>query len=132
MIMALLRDEDAATSENDDALRTALESSGVTVLTGHELLRCETDGAERALIAQGPEGQLRLAYDLLICAVGRRASCGTGLWAGGVKPDGDGTVVADVDVHHRAKATCLDDKASVFAARDEAFVQRNGVAGWHR
>ncbi|MFW5634127.1 MAG: dihydrolipoyl dehydrogenase family protein [Erythrobacter sp.] len=52
-----------------DLARAVLEEAGVRVLTGHEAVRLE-DGA---LIARGAGGEVRIAYDALIVAVGRKA-----------------------------------------------------------
>ncbi|HYF21188.1 MAG TPA: FAD-dependent oxidoreductase [Ramlibacter sp.] len=66
----LLAREDDEVSE---AAANALRSDGVQVLTGHRALRCEHDGAGKVLVAQGDAGEVRLAFDLLLCAVGRQA-----------------------------------------------------------
>ncbi|RYF43833.1 MAG: pyridine nucleotide-disulfide oxidoreductase [Comamonadaceae bacterium] len=61
-------DEDAAA-----AVLAALQADGVRVLCGHKALRCEREGGEAGLVVQGPAGEERIAYDELVCAVGRAA-----------------------------------------------------------
>ncbi len=51
----------------------ALEKSGVQVLTSHEAVRFEQRGAERLLVVRHAGQELELAYDVVICAVGRVA-----------------------------------------------------------
>jgi pyruvate/2-oxoglutarate dehydrogenase complex dihydrolipoamide dehydrogenase (E3) component/uncharacterized membrane protein YdjX (TVP38/TMEM64 family) len=67
--------EDAEVSE---MAAHALAESGVQVLTQHKALRCErsvgADGREsKVLVVQGPEGERRIEFDQLLCAVGRVA-----------------------------------------------------------
>ncbi|CAG0967237.1 dihydrolipoamide dehydrogenase [Burkholderiales bacterium] len=67
----------------------ALKDGGVTVLTGHRALRCEIEGegsaARRFLVVEHEGVERRLAFDLLVCAVGRVARLqGYGLEALGV------------------------------------------------
>ncbi|MEJ7931106.1 FAD-dependent oxidoreductase [Ramlibacter sp. AN1015] len=66
----LLAREDAEVSE---LVRASLEADGVRVLTGHEALRCEREGADKVLVARADGREQRIAYDALVCAVGRRA-----------------------------------------------------------
>jgi pyruvate/2-oxoglutarate dehydrogenase complex dihydrolipoamide dehydrogenase (E3) component len=53
--------------------QTALERDGVTVLTGHEALRCERSGESKALIVEGAGHERCIEFDALLCAVGRVA-----------------------------------------------------------
>ncbi|HAK62898.1 MAG TPA: pyridine nucleotide-disulfide oxidoreductase, partial [Alphaproteobacteria bacterium] len=54
--------------------RGALESDGVTVLTGHKALRCGRDGGgEKWIEVEAGGSTRRIAFDLLLCAVGRVA-----------------------------------------------------------
>ncbi len=58
--------------------KAALERDGVQVLTGHKALRCGRDGeAKFIVLAQGEEGsaaqEIRIEFDVLLCAVGRVA-----------------------------------------------------------
>ncbi len=62
----LLPREDADVAE---AARTALERSGVAVLTGHKALR--VDG--QAVVAEHDGAEVSISYDALIVAVGRKA-----------------------------------------------------------
>jgi pyruvate/2-oxoglutarate dehydrogenase complex dihydrolipoamide dehydrogenase (E3) component/uncharacterized membrane protein YdjX (TVP38/TMEM64 family) len=65
----LLREDE----EVSQLARAALEADGVHVLTGHEALRCETAGGEKALITRHAGQEQRWPFDALICAVGRKA-----------------------------------------------------------
>ena len=57
--------------------RQALQADGVQVLTGHKALRCEKDGDDKFIVVEsnGQDGlqERRIAYDVLLCAVGRVA-----------------------------------------------------------
>ncbi len=53
--------------------RQALEADGVRVLTGHQALRCEKQGDEKFIVVRAGEGEQRIAFDTLLCAVGRVA-----------------------------------------------------------
>ena len=56
-------------------VQTALQTDGVRVLCAHSALRCERTGTDKTIIVRNAAtglGQV-LAFDLLICAVGRRA-----------------------------------------------------------
>jgi pyruvate/2-oxoglutarate dehydrogenase complex dihydrolipoamide dehydrogenase (E3) component/uncharacterized membrane protein YdjX (TVP38/TMEM64 family) len=67
-------------SREDDEVsalaRAALEADGVEVLTGHEAVRCECDAQGRHLVVRHAGDLRRLPFDLLICAVGRKARLG--------------------------------------------------------
>jgi pyruvate/2-oxoglutarate dehydrogenase complex dihydrolipoamide dehydrogenase (E3) component/uncharacterized membrane protein YdjX (TVP38/TMEM64 family) len=53
--------------------RQALEADGVTVLTGHKALRCETNGGTKMIVVESGGAEKRIEFDALICAVGRVA-----------------------------------------------------------
>ncbi len=53
--------------------RRALEADGVAVLTGHKALRCERVGEEKFVVVEEGGGEKRIAFDVLLCAVGRVA-----------------------------------------------------------
>jgi pyruvate/2-oxoglutarate dehydrogenase complex dihydrolipoamide dehydrogenase (E3) component/uncharacterized membrane protein YdjX (TVP38/TMEM64 family) len=53
--------------------KASLEQDGVRVLTGHSALRCERDGEEKFIVVEHEGKEKRLAYDVLIFAVGRSA-----------------------------------------------------------
>ncbi|MDP2008224.1 MAG: FAD-dependent oxidoreductase [Rubrivivax sp.] len=53
--------------------RQALEADGVQVLTGHKALRCEKVGDERFIVVEAGGQERRIAFDVLLCAVGRVA-----------------------------------------------------------
>ncbi len=51
----------------------ALQADGVQVLTGHTALRCERVGGDKMLVVQHAGAETRIAFDELLCAVGRSA-----------------------------------------------------------
>ena len=53
--------------------RTALEGDGVKVLTGHKALRCEVDAGQKFIVVEAAGQTQRIAFDVLLCAVGRVA-----------------------------------------------------------
>jgi pyruvate/2-oxoglutarate dehydrogenase complex dihydrolipoamide dehydrogenase (E3) component/uncharacterized membrane protein YdjX (TVP38/TMEM64 family) len=53
--------------------RQALEADGVQVLTGHQALRCEEAGGTRFIVVKAGAEEKRIAFDVLLCAVGRVA-----------------------------------------------------------
>ena len=57
--------------------KAALERDGVRVLTGHGALRVEVEGAAegraQVLVVEASGGETRIAFDRLLCAVGRAA-----------------------------------------------------------
>ena len=62
-----------------------LQASGVRVLTGHTALRCEQPSSGPCIVVAHQGTELRLEYDLLLCAVGRAARMsGYGLEALGI------------------------------------------------
>ena len=80
----LLREDDAVSA----MVQAALEADGVRVLTGHRALRCRREDGQRLLWAEQQGQTVRLAFDALLCAVGRQARLeGYGLEALGVPSD---------------------------------------------
>jgi len=68
--------------------RAALERDGVTVLTGHQAVRCELDGARKFIIVEQQGKEQRIEFDTLLCAVGRVARLsGYGLEELGISTD---------------------------------------------
>ena len=66
------------TREDEDAsalVQTALQTDGARVLCAHSALRCERAGLDKTITVRNAATGLEqtLAFDLLICAVGRRA-----------------------------------------------------------
>ncbi len=51
----------------------ALQADGVAVLTGHKALRCEKQGGEKFIVVEAGGQEKRIAFDVLLCAVGRVA-----------------------------------------------------------
>jgi pyruvate/2-oxoglutarate dehydrogenase complex dihydrolipoamide dehydrogenase (E3) component/uncharacterized membrane protein YdjX (TVP38/TMEM64 family) len=53
--------------------RQALEADGVTILTGHKALRCEKSAEGKFIVVDAAGAEKRIAFDVLLCAVGRSA-----------------------------------------------------------
>ncbi len=53
--------------------KASLEVDGVAVLTGHKALRCEIVNGEKTLVVEHGGAEQRIAFDQLLCAVGRVA-----------------------------------------------------------
>jgi len=53
--------------------KASLEADGVAVLTGHKALRCEVVNGEKTLVVEHAGAEKRIAFDQLLCAVGRVA-----------------------------------------------------------
>ena len=62
--------EDAEVSE---LAKASLQADGVQVLTGHKALRCELVDGEKTLVVEHAGAEKRIAFDQLLCAVGRVA-----------------------------------------------------------
>lgn len=60
-------------SDVSELATDALRADGVNVLTGHQALRCEVDQGEKYLHVEHAGQARRIAFDVLICAVGRSA-----------------------------------------------------------
>ncbi len=58
-------------SDVSDYAHEALQADGVHVLTGHKALSCEVHDGEKAIIVEKDGERQRIAFDELICAVGR-------------------------------------------------------------
>ena len=87
----LMRQEDLEVSQ---IARESLTASGVEVLTEHSAKRCEIRDGTKYLVVEHHGAEIALAYDVLICAVGREARLtGYGLEELGV--DTAGTVVTN-------------------------------------
>ena len=61
-------DEDVST-----CAKQALEADGVQVLTNHKALRCEWLGEDKFIVVETAGQEQRIAFDVLLCAVGRVA-----------------------------------------------------------
>ena len=70
MAERLMMREDVEVSE---LVRAALAADGVSVLVGHRALRCERDGADKYIVVEQDGASRRIAFDELLCAVGRSA-----------------------------------------------------------
>lgn len=76
-------DDDVATLVAD-----SLRADGVNLLTGHTALRCEREGERKFIVLGHPDGEVRLEYDQLLCAVGRQPRLeGYGLETLGIETD---------------------------------------------
>ena len=76
--------------------RERFEAEGMAVLTGHAAKRIEGSGGEKAVICEHEGEEIRVPYDQLLIALGRRANVtGFGLEALGVTLSPRGTVEAD-------------------------------------
>ena len=53
--------------------REALARDGIEVLTGHKALRCEREGERKFIVVEHQGVEQRIAFDALLCAVGRVA-----------------------------------------------------------
>ena len=53
--------------------QAALAADGVDVLVGHKAVRCEREGSQRFIVVEHDGESRRIAFDVLICAVGRSA-----------------------------------------------------------
>ncbi len=53
--------------------QTTLEADGVKVLTGHKALRCEIINQQKQIIVEHQGQEQAIAFDVLLCAVGRAA-----------------------------------------------------------
>lgn len=74
--------------------QAALQADGVRVLTGHQALRCEVQDGHQILVLQYKGQEVRVPFDRLLCAVGRKARLtGYGLEALGIPTDK--TVITD-------------------------------------
>ncbi len=69
-------------------VKTTLEQAGVSVLVNHNVLRFEIDGNRKILVAEHNGKEVTLAFDALLCAVGRAPLLnGYGLEALGITTD---------------------------------------------
>ncbi len=86
-------DEDVST-----LLLRVFAHEGVDVRTGHRAIRIEpaADGVAGELVAEGPGGEVRIAFDRILLALGRTANVGGfGLEELGVRIGARGTIEAD-------------------------------------
>ncbi|WP_090142778.1 FAD-dependent oxidoreductase [Limnohabitans sp. DM1] len=59
--------------EVSELAKASLEGDGVQVLTDHKALRCERVNGEKILVVEHAGAEKRIAFDQLLCAVGRVA-----------------------------------------------------------
>jgi dihydrolipoamide dehydrogenase len=68
MLPRVMTREDAEVSE---IVAASLRADGVTLLTGHQAVRCETEGDAKRLVVKTGDAERAIAFDALLCAVGR-------------------------------------------------------------
>ncbi|HEX8884908.1 MAG TPA: FAD-dependent oxidoreductase, partial [Noviherbaspirillum sp.] len=89
----LMAREDADVS---DLVAARFRAEGIQVLTGHKAQRFLVEGGDRTLIASHAGGELRIAFDKVICALGRVANtAGYGLEELGIPVTAARTVETD-------------------------------------
>jgi pyruvate/2-oxoglutarate dehydrogenase complex dihydrolipoamide dehydrogenase (E3) component/uncharacterized membrane protein YdjX (TVP38/TMEM64 family) len=71
MLPRILIREDPEISE---IVARRFAEEGISVLTGHKAKRFMVENGEKLLIAERDRGEVRIAFDLLLCAVGRAAN----------------------------------------------------------
>jgi pyruvate/2-oxoglutarate dehydrogenase complex dihydrolipoamide dehydrogenase (E3) component/uncharacterized membrane protein YdjX (TVP38/TMEM64 family) len=71
MLPRLMIREDPEVSE---LVMERFRAEGVDVRTGHKALRFEREGEEKVLVAEHDGREVRIGFDLLLCAVGRVAN----------------------------------------------------------
>ncbi len=75
-------------TEVSELAKASLQRDGVSVLTEHKALRCESEGDSKRLIVEYHGEEKTIEFDALICAVGRVARLkGYGLEALGIETD---------------------------------------------
>ena len=80
--------------------KQALQADGVTVLTNHKALRCEKVGDEKFIVVESAGQELRIGFDVLLCAVGRVARLsGFGLEELGIYTDPKSQRTVPTDEH---------------------------------
>lgn len=63
--------EDADVSEE---ILNSFRKDGVNVLTGHKAVSFESNGQEKWMLAEGPEGKVKIVFDQVLVALGRKAN----------------------------------------------------------
>lgn len=90
-VIQIERGDSIISREDEDVsalARESLEADGVQLLTNHNALRCIHDEQGKALIVEHEGREIRIDYDVLICAVGRKARLtGYGLEKLGIETD---------------------------------------------
>lgn len=85
--------------EDDDVsafVQARLAEEGIELRCGHRALRFESDGGARKMVADTAAGPVEIAYDTLLCALGRRANTdGLGLEALGIRVAASGVIETD-------------------------------------
>jgi len=93
MAERLMAREDADVSE---LVANRFRAEGIRVLTGHKAERFLAEGGEKMLVARHAGGELRIGFDVVICALGRVANtAGYGLEELGIPVTAARTVETD-------------------------------------
>jgi pyruvate/2-oxoglutarate dehydrogenase complex dihydrolipoamide dehydrogenase (E3) component/uncharacterized membrane protein YdjX (TVP38/TMEM64 family) len=71
MLPRILIREDPEVSET---VARSLRNDGVDVLVNHKAERVVVEGGEKILVCEGPDGEVRIAFDVILVAVGRIAN----------------------------------------------------------
>lgn len=120
-------------------IEAKLRSEGVELRTGHRAIGFEREGSGGALRAEGPGGEVRISFDRVLVAVGRRANVdGLGLEALGIELRRDGTI--EVDEYLRTRVPTIYAAGDVtgpyqfthMASHQAWYTGVNGVFGMFR
>ncbi|MGD8476223.1 MAG: FAD-dependent oxidoreductase, partial [Burkholderiales bacterium] len=60
--------------EVSETVARSLRNDGVDVLVNHKAERVVVEGGEKILVCEGPDGEVRIAFDVILVAVGRIAN----------------------------------------------------------
>ena len=93
MLPRILSREDPEVSE---MVRERFAEEGVRVLTGHKATSFGVETGQRYMLCEGPDGEVRIEFDQILVALGRRARVrGFGLEELGVEIAKNGTIQSD-------------------------------------
>ncbi len=130
----LREDEDVA-----QLITARFEAEGVRVLTDHRAARVEVEGGEKTLVCVHDGHEVRLPFDALLVAVGRRAHTESlGLAALGIEVTRQGTIETDQFLQTRYPTIyCAGDVAGPYqfthtAAHQAWFAAVNALFGGFR
>src|SRR6185436_5306149 len=77
-------------------IRRKFEAEGIAVLTGHKAKEVRVAGESKVLVVEHAGGETEIAFDALLCAVGRVANtAGYGLESLGIPLNKSGTIATD-------------------------------------
>jgi pyruvate/2-oxoglutarate dehydrogenase complex dihydrolipoamide dehydrogenase (E3) component/uncharacterized membrane protein YdjX (TVP38/TMEM64 family) len=111
-----------------ELVESGLREDGVQVLTGYQALRVEQDQDQKWLVVRGEAGELKLPFDELLCAVGRRPRVdGLGLEAVGVALTASGAIAVDAFL----QTSCPGILAVGDVTGSSQFTHAAAHQGWH-